>query len=121
MGGAVAARLESARPTLTAVWSRRRWWQRVGTSDRTNPICCSTGDLVFDNILRADREAWLAIVSVRPDRRAGVRRIELLTNRWSELAAQADLRVAVCAPIGRVRRLAQRWTGARTALGSTHV
>ena len=53
------------------------------------------GDLVFDNVLRAEREPWLAI---DPDGLAGEPAFDsaqFLTNRWSELTAQPDLRAAV--------------------------
>jgi streptomycin 6-kinase len=53
------------------------------------------GDLVFDNVLRAEREPWLAI---DPDGLVGEPAFDaaqFLTNRWSELTAQPDLRAAV--------------------------
>lgn len=53
------------------------------------------GDLVFDNVLRAEREPWLVI---DPDGLAGEPAFDaaqFLTNRWSELTAQPDLRAAV--------------------------
>ena len=64
------------------------------------------GDLIFDNILRADREAWLAIDPFGLIGEPAYDASSLLTNRWSELAAQADLRAAV------LRRLAAFAEGA---------
>jgi streptomycin 6-kinase len=53
------------------------------------------GDLHFDNILRGERAPWLVI---DPDGQVGEPAFDaakLLANRWSELAAQPDLGVAV--------------------------
>jgi streptomycin 6-kinase len=78
------------------------------------------GDLVFDNVLRAEREPWLVI---DPDGLAGEPAFDsaqFLTNRWSELTAQPDLRTAVRARLAAfaegagvdVER-ARRWAQAR--------
>jgi len=78
------------------------------------------GDLVFDNVLRAEREPWLAI---DPDGLAGEPAFDaaqFLTNRWSELTAQPDLRAAVRARLSAFAEgadvdceRARRWAQAR--------
>ncbi len=78
------------------------------------------GDLVFNNVLRAEREPWLAI---DPDGLVGEPAFDaaqFLTNRWSELTAQPDLRTAVGARLtafadgaGVALKRARRWAQAR--------
>lgn len=78
------------------------------------------GDLVFDNVLRADREPWLVI---DPDGVVGDPAFEaapFLSNRWSELTAQPDLRAAVHARVaafadgaGLDLERVRRWAHAR--------
>ena len=58
------------------------------------------GDLVFDNVLRGEREPWLAIDPTGLAGEPAYDASQLLTNRWSELTAQADLRAAVHARLG---------------------
>lgn len=100
----------------------RSWLEAAVASCRElgpdQPELLLHGDLVFDNILRGEREPWLV---VDPDGLAGEPAFEaarFLTNRWSELTAQADLRGAVRARLTafadgarvdfeRVRRWAQ--------------
>jgi streptomycin 6-kinase len=78
------------------------------------------GDLVFDNVLRAEREPWLVI---DPDGLVGEPAFDaaqFLTNRWSEMAAQPHLRTAVRARLtafaegaGVDLERARRWAHAR--------
>ena len=78
------------------------------------------GDLVFDNILQAEREPWLVI---DPDGLGGEPALEaapFLSNRWAELIAQPDLRAAVRARLtafadgaGVDFERARRWAQAR--------
>jgi streptomycin 6-kinase len=78
------------------------------------------GDLVFDNVLRAEREPWLVI---DPDGLVGEQAFDaaqFLTNRWSELTAQPDLRLAVRARLTAFAEAAgvdfertRRWAQAR--------
>jgi streptomycin 6-kinase len=77
----------------------RRWLDAAVESCRElgpgQPDLLLHGDLVFDNILRAEREPWLVI---DPDGLVGEPAFEaapFLTNRWSEMSAQSDLRAAV--------------------------
>jgi streptomycin 6-kinase len=65
------------------------------------------GDLVFDNILHGDRAPWLAIDPYGLVGEPAYDAAKLLSNRWSELAAQPDLRTAV------LRRLAAFAEGAQ--------
>jgi streptomycin 6-kinase len=76
------------------------------------------GDLHFSNILRGDRAPWLVIDPYGVLGEPAYDAAKLLTNRWSELAAQPDLRTAVLARVAafaegaevdevRVRRWAQ--------------
>jgi streptomycin 6-kinase len=78
------------------------------------------GDLVFDNILRGDREPWLAIDPFGLIGEAAYDASSLLTNRWSELASKPDLRIAVLRRLaafaegaGVDTQRARRWAQAR--------
>jgi streptomycin 6-kinase len=53
------------------------------------------GDLTFDSILRADREPWLVIDPYGLAGEPAFDAAKLLTNRWSELTAQPNLKTAV--------------------------
>lgn len=78
------------------------------------------GDLVFDNVLRAEREPWLVI---DPDGLVGEPAFDaapFLTNRWSELTAQPDLRTGIRARLAAFAEgasvdleRARRWAQAR--------
>jgi streptomycin 6-kinase len=77
----------------------RRWLDAAVASCRElgpgQPGLLLHGDLVFDNMIRAEREPWLVI---DPDGLVGEPAFEaapFLSNRWSELTAQPDLRAAV--------------------------
>jgi streptomycin 6-kinase len=98
---------------LAARWAEElpRQWERLGRPfarkwlDAAVATCRELGphqpdlllhgDLVFDNMLRSEREPWLVI---DPDGLVGEPAFEaapFLTNRWSELTAQPDLRAAL--------------------------
>jgi streptomycin 6-kinase len=53
------------------------------------------GDLVFDNVLRGEREPWLVIDPYGLVGEPAFDAAKLLGNRWSELTARGDLRGAV--------------------------
>jgi streptomycin 6-kinase len=78
------------------------------------------GDLVFDNILRGDREPWLAIDPFGLIGEPAYDASSLLTNRWSELASKPDLRIAVLRRVaafaegaGAETQRTRRWAQAR--------
>ena len=78
------------------------------------------GDLVFDNVLRAEREPWLAIDPEGIVGEPAFDAAQFLTNRWSELTAQPDLRAAVRARLttfaegaGVALERTRRWAQAR--------
>jgi streptomycin 6-kinase len=53
------------------------------------------GDIVFDNILQGDREPWLVIDPLGIVGEPAFDGAKLLSNKWSELTEQTDLRAAV--------------------------
>jgi len=69
------------------------------------------GDLVFNNVLRAEREPWLVIDPIGLVGEPAFDAAQFLTNRWSELTAQPDLRTAVHARLTAfAESIAGGWT-----------